>query len=203
MDVSCTSLIHKEIGGSERAVHHLFEAVRAAAPCLLLLDGIENVAPRRGNDCTTEGTMDRVLSTFLTEMDGISDGAAGNVGVIGITYDPDLIDPSLLRPGRLEKTIKLGTPDFEARKELVSRNIDDLNFDFSSAGYFDPKNKDDISQYVAMESSGMSAVETIAICKEAAMECLRELDFVVTGSPLLSHSNFKAAVNVMKGKKAN
>jgi SpoVK/Ycf46/Vps4 family AAA+-type ATPase len=204
LDVSCTSLIHKEIGGSERAVHRLFEAVRAAAPCILLLDGVENVAPRRGNDCTTEGTMDRVLSTFLTEMDGINDGvsASGNVGVIGITYNPELIDPSLLRPGRLEKTIQLGSPGFEARKELVARDIDGLKFDFASAGYFDPKNKNDISHYVAMQTAGMSAVETIAICKEASMECLRELNFSVSGSvePSLRYHHFQAAVNIMKGK---
>jgi transitional endoplasmic reticulum ATPase len=208
LDVTCTSLIHKEIGGSERAVRRLFEAVRAASPCILLLDGIENVAPRRGNDCTTEGTMDRVLSTFLTEMDGIGDGRdviAGNVGVIGITYNPELIDPSLLRPGRLEKTIKLGTPDFEARKELVSHNIIDLQFDFSSAGYFDPKNRDDIAQHIAIESVGMSAVETIAICKEASMVCLRELNFEVNESdiPLLNYNHFKTAIKIMKGKERN
>ena len=204
LDVSCTSLIHKEIGGSERAVHRLFEAVRAAAPCILLLDGIENVAPRRGNDCTTEGTMDRVLSTFLTEMDGIGNELAGNVGVIGITYKPELIDPSLLRPGRLEKTIRLGSPDFGARKELISRNIDCLEFDFSSAGYFEPKSREDISHYVAMESAGMSAVETIAICKEASMVCLREVGFDVNDSslPLLKHNHFKAAISIMKGKEA-
>jgi len=210
LDVSCTSLIHKEIGGSERAVHRLFEAVRAAAPCILILDGIENVAPRRGNDCTTEGTMDRVLSTFLTEMDGIGNdsyGGSANVGIIGITYNPELIDPSLLRPGRLEKTIRLGSPDFEARKELVSRNIDCLEFDFSSSEYFEPKSRDDISYYVAMESAGMSAVETIAICKEAAMVCLREVGFDVNDSsclPLLKHDHFKTAIGITKkGKKAS
>lgn len=205
LDVSCTSLIHKELGGSERAVHRLFEAVRAAAPCILLLDGIENVAPRRGNDCTTEGTMDRVLSTFLTEMDGIGDEddtASGNIAIIGITYNPDLIDPSLLRPGRFEKTITLGPPDFEARKELVLRNIDSLEFDFSSAGYFDPKNKDSIAEYVALNSAGMSAVETQAICKEASMECLREVNFDLKEMkvPLLRHKHFKAAVRIMRGK---
>ena len=120
LDVNCTSLIHKEIGGSERAVHRLFAAVRAAAPCILLLDGIENIASRRGNDNTSEGTMDRVLSTFLIEMDGIETGngdASGNVAVIGITHNPNLIDPALRRPGRLEKTITLGAPDFEARRD--------------------------------------------------------------------------------------
>lgn len=209
LDVSCTSLIHKEIGASERAVQRLFAAVRAAAPCILLLDGIENVAPKRGNDTTSEGTMDRVLSTFLTEMDGIesgsggdNNGAAGNVGVIGITHNPDLIDPSLRRPGRLEKTITLGTPDFEARQQLVMQNIQDISFDFSSAGYFDAKNKEDVAKYVAMESAGMSAGEVIAICKEASMECLREIGFDVGDATKLAlrHGHFKSAVGIMKGK---
>ncbi|KAL7521817.1 hypothetical protein ACHAWX_006506 [Stephanocyclus meneghinianus] len=204
LDVSCTSLIHKEIGGSERAVRRLFDAVRAAAPCILLLDGIENVAPRRGNDCTTEGTMDRVLSTFLTEMDGVNDDcddASGNVAVIGITYNPDLIDPSLLRPGRLAKTILLGPPDFEARKELVFQHIQHLDFDFSSAGYFDPKSKRDIAQFVAMESAGMTAVETLSICKEASMECLREINFdlKISKLPQLTYGHFRAAAKIMRG----
>ncbi len=201
LDVSCTSLIHKEIGGSERAVQRLFAAVRAAAPCILLLDGIENVAPRRGNDDTSEGTMDRVLSTFLTEMDGVdTDGASGNVAVIGVTRDSNLIDPSLLRPGRLERTIALGPPDFDARREIVSRQIEDASIDFSSPGCFDPKSKDDVSRFVAMESAGMSAVEVIAICREASMECLRDLNFEATKKPALTHQHFKRAIKVMKGK---
>ena len=204
LDVSCTSLIHKEMGGSERAVQKLFTAVRAAAPCIVLLDGIESVAVKRGNDNTSEGTMDRVLSTFLTEMDGIetggSDGASGNVAIIGITHNPDLIDPSLLRPGRLEKVITLGTPDYEARKVLVSRQIQDIDFDFTPAGYFDAKTKDDVSDFVAMSAAGLSAVEVIAICKEASMVCLRELNFETTKKPLLTYDHFKSAVSIMKGK---
>ena len=204
IDVSCTSLIHKEIGGSERAVHRLFSAVRSAAPCILLLDGIENIAPRRGNDNTSEGTMDRVLSTFLTEMDGIesgSSGVSGNVAVIGITHNPDLIDPSLRRPGRLEKTITLGAPDCDARRELVAQHIKDLNIDFSSSGYFDAKNKNDLSQFVALQSADMSAVEVIAICREASMECLREIDFDigVIIKPTLKYEHFKTAIRIMKG----
>lgn len=204
LDVSCTSLIHKELGGSERAVSKLFHAVRAAAPCILLLDGIENIAPCRGNDNTTEGTMDRVLSMFLTEMDGIETGKpSGNVAVIGITHDAELIDPSLRRPGRLEKTISLGMPDTEARKELVMREILNMNLDFTSADYFDPKNKEELSKFVAVESVGMSAVEVIAICKEASMEYLREIDFATTSlaePPSLRYTHFKRAVNKMKGR---
>ncbi len=206
LEVSATSLIHKELGGSERAVRRLFTAVRAAAPCILLIDGIESVAPKRGNDNTSEGTMDRVLSTFLTEMDGIESGGGNgahtsfNIGVIGITHNPKLIDPALLRPGRLQKTITLGVPDYEARKEIVARQIDEVNFDFTQAGYFDAKSKDDISKFVAMESAGMSAAEVIAICREASLVCLRELNHVVTTKPLLTYAHFKIAVSTMKGK---
>ena len=207
LEVSATSLIHKELGGSERAVRRLFTAVRAAAPCILLIDGIESVAPKRGNDNTSEGTMDRVLSTFLTEMDGIESGGVAddgsslsNIGVIGITHNPKLIDPALLRPGRLEKTITFLTPDYEARKEIAARQIDEVDFDFKQAGYFDAKCKDDVSKYVAMESAGMSAVEVIAICREASMVCLRELNFEATTKPLLTYAHFKVAASIMKGK---
>lgn len=104
IDVSCTSLVHKEVGGSEEAIHRLFKAARMATPCILLLDGIENIAAVRGNDATTEGTMDRVLSTLLVELDGVSDvmsGESAGITVIGITHDAQLIDPALKRPGRL------------------------------------------------------------------------------------------------------
>ncbi len=148
--------------------------------------------------------MDRVLSTFLTEMDGFDTGSgngpSGNVAVIGITQREDLIDPSLLRPGRLDKTIILGVPDFEARKELVARQIQDVDFDFSLAGYFDAKSKENVSHSVAMESVGMSAVEVIAICKEASMACLRELNFEAKSKPLLKYEHFQQAIVTMKGK---
>jgi SpoVK/Ycf46/Vps4 family AAA+-type ATPase len=110
IDVSCTSLIHKEVGGSEKAVHHLFDACRSAAPCILLMDGIENVGAIRGNDATTEGTMDRVLSTLLVELDGVEDspsGQHGGIAVIAITHDARWIDPALKRPGRLDRAVHL------------------------------------------------------------------------------------------------
>lgn len=112
LDVSCTSLIHKEVGGSERAVHHLFDAARRAAPCIVMMDGIENIAAVRGNDTTTEGTMDRVLSTLLVELDGDDSQRSlnsqhGGIAVIGITQNDLWIDPAVKRPGRLEKVARM------------------------------------------------------------------------------------------------
>lgn len=110
LDVSCTSLIHKELGGSERAVRQLFAIARRVAPCIVLLEGIENICAVRGNDMTTEGTMDRVLSTVLTEMDGVERGGVntgGGIAILGVTRKESWIDPALKRPGRLDRTLKL------------------------------------------------------------------------------------------------
>ena len=182
LDVSCTSLVHKEVGGSERSVHKMFEAARAASPCILLLDGIENIAQVRGNDNTTEGTMDRILSTLLIEMDGIGPSSNNNnnhklpkeIAVIGVTHDPSLIDPALRRPGRLNKCIHLSNPDMDAREEIIRQEICSIDIDFSNAGFFDPKNCDELATTMAMRTSGMTPAEVILKCQQARMNVIRD-----------------------------
>jgi len=178
LDVSCTSLVHKEVGGSERAITRLFDAARAASPCILLLDGLENIAPVRGNDNTTEGTMDRMLSTLLTEMDGIASeteistsNECKRISVIGITHNISWIDPALRRPGRLEKCIHLEQPDFNTRKALVLQEIAGLTIDFSSSFLRDAEK---LADALAFSTSEKSAAEVIAICKEARLLAMRE-----------------------------
>ena len=182
LDVPCTSLINKEVGGSERSLQRLFRAARAAAPCILILDGVENIAPVRGNDNTTEGTMDRLLSTLLTEMDGIGsdDGSTSNersenVAVIGVTHNPPTwIDPALRRPGRLEKCLFMGSPDSVARRNIILKDLEGVSIDFSRATFFEPKNKDNLAEFIAMVTHGKSAAEVISICREARVFALRE-----------------------------
>jgi SpoVK/Ycf46/Vps4 family AAA+-type ATPase len=140
LDVSCTSLIHKEVGGSERAIHQLFAAARRATPCILLMDGVDNIAAVRGNDATTEGTMDRVLSTLLVELDGVDDGnddaADSNnninqgMAVVGITHNVNWIDPALLRPGRLSKVVELQLPDNDTRQRIIQRELERIKTPF-------------------------------------------------------------------------
>jgi transitional endoplasmic reticulum ATPase len=171
LDVSCTSLVHKEVGGSERALRHLFSSARAAAPCILLMDGIENIAAVRGHDNTTEGTMDRILSTLLVELDGVdsqSDGA-GKIAVIGITHNERWIDPALRRPGRLEKVIVLRNPDYDARLQIVQKEFRSLPR--AGAPVIDTS---DLASYVASHTDGMSGAEVLALCREARMESVRE-----------------------------
>ncbi|KAJ2091043.1 Peroxisome biosynthesis protein pex1 [Coemansia sp. RSA 986] len=110
-------LLSKYIGSSEQAVRDLFGRAVAAAPCVLFFDEFESIAPRRGHDNT--GVTDRVVNQFLTEMDG-AEGLSG-VYVLAATSRPDLIDPALLRPGRLDKALLCAMPGKADRADILRR----------------------------------------------------------------------------------
>ncbi|KAL4629882.1 peroxisome biogenesis factor 1 isoform X3 [Arapaima gigas] len=108
-------LLSKYIGASEQAVRDLFERAQSAKPCILFFDEFDSLAPRRGHDST--GVTDRVVNQLLTQLDGV-EGLQG-VYVLAATSRPDLIDPALLRPGRLDKCLYCPPPDQEARLEIL------------------------------------------------------------------------------------
>lgn len=192
LDVSCTSLIHKEVGSSEQAVHNLFVAARAARPCILLLDGIENIAAVRGNDNTTEGTMDRVLSTLLTELDGVdADGFSVDnsscLAIIGITHNAEWVDPALRRPGRLERTIEIDFPEEMARRKIIERELCGICFShFASI--------DELATFVAKHTEGFSGAAMVCVCNDAKLRAsksaLREPNDVDSeaGAPSIKYS---------------
>ncbi len=177
LDVSCTSLIHKEVGGSERALHRLFVSARSATPCIVVLDGIETIAQVRGNDNTTEGTMDRLLSTLLTELDGVDNNdeaptRSGCMAIIGITHNPEWIDPALRRPGRLERTIWLGNPDEAGRKRIVETELANVAYD--SDGHSEFASIADLATEIAHRTEGYTGAELIAICNDAKIKALEQ-----------------------------
>ena len=116
LSVKGAELLSKWVGESERAVRELFRRAREAAPTLVFLDEVDALAPIRGQ-ATDGGTTDRVVAALLTELDGVED--LRNVVVIGATNRPDLIDPALLRPGRLERLVYVPPPDAEARAAIL------------------------------------------------------------------------------------
>ena len=113
--VNGPELLNKYIGASEAAVRDVFQRAAAAAPCVLFFDEMDALAPRRGHDNT--GVSDRVVNQLLTELDGV-EGLKGVV-VIGATSRPDLIDPALLRPGRLDNLLFCDFPDLQDRSEIM------------------------------------------------------------------------------------
>lgn len=116
MSIKGPELLNKWVGESERAVRQLFARARAAAPCLLFFDELDALAPRRGSDVSQSS--ERVVNQLLTEMDGV-EGRSG-VFVVAATNRPDIIDPALLRPGRLDKVLYVALPSPSGRAAILT-----------------------------------------------------------------------------------
>ncbi|KAH8676091.1 ATPase protein [Xylariales sp. PMI_506] len=115
ISVKGPEILNKYIGASEKSVRDLFERASAAKPCVLFFDEFDSIAPKRGHDST--GVTDRVVNQLLTLMDG-AEGLSG-VYVLAATSRPDLIDPALLRPGRLDKSLLCDFPDLDDRIDIL------------------------------------------------------------------------------------
>jgi transitional endoplasmic reticulum ATPase len=149
-------LLDKWVGESERAVREVFARARAVAPAILFFDEIDALAPVRGN--STNSVTDSVVAALLTEMDGV--GQRGDVFVIGATNRMDLVDPALLRAGRLETHLYLGLPEAEARRAFFS--ISDVPF------------ADDVDlERIITATEGRSFADLSGMLREAALQALR------------------------------
>lgn len=112
------------VGESERNVREIFASARSQSPCILFFDELDSLAPARGRGSDGGGVMDRVVSQILTEMDSLSSSSSPaksqGIFVMGATNRPDLLDPSLLRPGRLDVKIFLSScKDIHARYSIL------------------------------------------------------------------------------------
>ncbi|MGE2733609.1 AAA family ATPase [Mycolicibacterium vaccae] len=161
--VKGAELMDKWVGSSEKAVRELFQRARDSAPSLVFLDEIDALAPRRGQSFDS-GVTDRVVAALLTELDGIE--PLRDVVVVGATNRPDLIDPALLRPGRLEKLVFVEPPDAEARAQILR-----------TAGKAVPLTADGPEavdlESLAAELDGYSAADCVALLREAALTAMR------------------------------
>ena len=113
------SEIHsKWVGESEKAIQETFRKARMSAPCIVFFDEIDALVPSRSTGVQNVGASDRIVTTFLTEMDGLEELV--DVIVIAASNRPDILDPALLRPGRFERVIELKLPDEKAREEILT-----------------------------------------------------------------------------------
>ncbi|MBA3977334.1 MAG: CDC48 family AAA ATPase [Nitrosopumilus sp.] len=110
-------LLSKWVGESEKGVREIFRKARQAAPCIIFFDELDAIAPTRGGDHGDSHVTERVISQFLTEMDGLE--ILTNVVVIGATNRPDIIDPALLRPGRFDRILYVSPPDRDSRLQII------------------------------------------------------------------------------------
>lgn len=121
-------LLSKYIGASEAAVRNLFKRAEIARPCVIFFDEFESLVSKRGADST--GVTDRIVNQFLTIMDGV-EKLSSNVFILAATSRPDMIDPAMLRPGRLDKHIYCPVPNQEEREEILKVLSEKISFEDS------------------------------------------------------------------------
>jgi len=151
----------KWVGESEKAIREVFRKARMASPAVIFFDEIDSLVPRRGMGYGNSGVSERVISQLLTEMDGIM--ALEDIVVIAATNRPDIVDPAVLRPGRFDRLIYVPEPDETARLEIFKVHAKDM-----------PLSKDMDLKELAHITKGYSGADISAVCREAAMNALRE-----------------------------
>lgn len=125
ISVKGPELLAKFIGQSEENVRNLFQKARAARPCILFFDEFDSLAPRRGHDST--GVTDRVVNQFLTQLDGVEE--LQGVIVVAATSRPELIDPAIIRPGRIDRHIEIALPNKSSRIKILKALSTTLHLD--------------------------------------------------------------------------
>jgi len=155
-------LLTQWFGESEANVRELFDKARAASPCILMFDEMDSIAKTRGSGGPGGSEAgDRVINQILTEVDGV--GARKNVFVIGATNRPDIIDPAVIRPGRLDQLIYIPLPDLESRISIFKAALRKVPLDPSI----------DI-EVLARSTHGFSGADITEICTSASKLAIRE-----------------------------
>jgi len=161
ISVKGPELLNKFVGESEKAVREVFRKARQASPCIIFFDEIDSVAPVRGSGGGETHVTERVISQFLTEMDGLEE--LRNVVIIAATNRPDIIDSALLRPGRFDRLLFVPPPDLEARRQIVRIHTrktplaEDVNLD-----------------EIARRTDGYTGADIASVANTAVMLALRE-----------------------------
>ena len=169
ISVKGPEILNKYIGASEKSVRDLFERAEAARPCILFFDEFDSIAPKRGHDST--GVTDRVVNQLLTQMDG-AEGLSG-VYVLAATSRPDLIDPALLRPGRLDKSLLCSMPSAEDRLDILRALSKNLKIDRNvlSSIHGIGRNLEDIAD----RTVGYSGADLQALIYNAQLEAIHDV----------------------------
>ena len=124
ISMKSSDLLSKWYGESEQQIARMFRRARAVAPCVVFIDEIDSLVPARGSGQGEPQVTGRVVNTILAEMDGLEE--LQSVVVIGATNRPTLVDPALLRPGRFDELVYVGTPDTKGREHILGIHTKDM-----------------------------------------------------------------------------
>lgn len=169
-------ILSKWVGESEKAIREIFRKAKASSPCVVVFDELDSLARPRGEDDLSGN--ERVLSQLLTEMD---DSGSAGVIVTGITNRPDLLDTSLLRPGRLDLILYISPPDEKGRYEILKILTNSM-----------PLTQDVQLEEVAYSTKGFSGADLVGLARESAVNAMRNK------STVISRDDFKKALHHVK-----
>jgi transitional endoplasmic reticulum ATPase len=153
-------LLSKWVGESERGVREVFRKARQAAPCIIFFDEIDSIVPPRGKNLGTNVT-ERVVSQILTELDGLE--SLKNVVVIAATNRPDMVDPALMRPGRIDRILYIPNPDKDAREDILKIHTKAM-----------PLTENINMDKLAEQMEGYSGADIAATCQAASQTAIHE-----------------------------
>jgi transitional endoplasmic reticulum ATPase len=160
ISVKGPEVLSKWVGESEKAIREIFKKARQAAPCIVFFDEVDSIAPHRGEHYDS-GVTERTVNQLLSEMDGLV--SLKNVVVIAATNRPDMLDLALLRPGRFDRNVYIPLPDKRAREEILKVHTRKM-----------PVAEDVHFSVLAEKTEGYTGADIEAICREAALNALRE-----------------------------
>jgi len=191
ISVKGPALMSKYVGESEKGVREVFKKARQASPCIVFFDELDSLTPLRGSGDSTH-VSERVVSQFLTEMDGIED--LKGVVVLGASNRPDMIDPALLRAGRFDVVLELPVPNRAARLAIFQVHIRGK-----------PLAPDVDLEALADQSEGLVGADIETIGRQASMLAIREFLEQNEGQSMdptrfqISMRHFRAALQEVTG----
>jgi transitional endoplasmic reticulum ATPase len=191
ISVKGPSLISKYVGESERGIREVFKKAKQASPTILFFDELDSLVPKRGSGGSDSQVTERVISQFLTEMDGIEE--LKGVVVLAATNRLDLIDPALLRSGRFDLLLELPEPDEATRLEIFKIHTKDK-----------PLDEDVDLKELARHTENKVGSDIEFICRKASMLAIREFlstEHRAQNTELkISMRHFEEAFKLIKGQ---
>ncbi|MGC8516035.1 MAG: VCP-like ATPase [Thermoplasmata archaeon] len=180
ISVKGPEVLSKWVGESEKAIREIFKKAKQVAPCIVFLDEIDSIAPRRGS-LGDSGVTERMVNQLLTSLDGIE--TLQGVVVIGATNRPDIVDNALVRSGRFDKMIYIPPPDRESRLKIFEVHTKNM-----------PLSRDVNLEELADKTDGYVGADLENLCREAGMMAYRENP----DASEVSQKNFMEAMRVIK-----
>ncbi|OJJ49558.1 hypothetical protein ASPZODRAFT_149081 [Penicilliopsis zonata CBS 506.65] len=184
ISVKGPELLNKFVGESERAVRQVFVRARSSIPCVIFFDELDALVPRR--DDTLSEASARVVNTLLTELDGLGSSRQG-IYVIAATNRPDIIDPAMLRPGRLETLLFVNLPSPSERVEILQTLVRKLAIDF-----------DENLRKLAEDCEGFSGADLTSLLRRAGYSAIKRRDTIKFEDFVAAKAFIRPSVTDMK-----